>query len=179
MSLAKTCLKTNLSKCSTINEPGQYQCDLRMDFLCQSDRRWCSASAWLHCTTPIKVRGACGAGNKWQHMLGISDHISTSSLRLWACVAVSQEPAGRQMWYRVHVVGHLHPTAQIRTAQICKDWMGWLSVTKYDNIQQLQARTRKYGTLTILFWNACTQAALPTPCSGCLLWIRKDLLLES
>lgn len=26
MSLAKTCLKTNLSKCSTIDEPGQYQC---------------------------------------------------------------------------------------------------------------------------------------------------------
>ena len=48
----------------------------------------------------VRVVQATNGNTCWAYQ----NHISTSSLRLWACVAVSQEPAGRQMWYRVHVV---------------------------------------------------------------------------
>ncbi len=114
MSLAKTCPKTNQ------DNPGH-------------DLRWTSGTkatggvVLQHgCIVPHLSK--CLVQATHARPLGMpAHHLCSLHMRLWACVAVSQEPAGRQMWYRVHVVRHLHRTAQSQR------FHGQLSVTNVNN----------------------------------------------
>ena len=91
-------------------------------------------------------------------------HASTSSLQLAHAPLGLRGGIPRASWEANVVQGPCSPSPAPYSAITKISWP-----TFSDKCKQLQARARKYGTLTILFWNASTQAALPTPCSGRLL----------